>query len=269
MAKKVWSPPQQDTNFDAIDESIILFHQFSDEEEARFDNSKKDRLRAVSARRNAARVLGELRRRVEAGEAGDGVEWWPWCEENIKRSKRDCYKLLEIDGSPDPEYAEKQAREKNARQAKKSREKKKAAVEWLTSATSEPPTAEDATRIVSSLPDAQRQEFFKGFDPVELAKAFDPVELAVRLVQGMDELQRQAFDAAMAALEARARIEPTTPEAPLSPDMPAEPSGEPAPLSPAMPTEPSPVETPLVSEPKPPEPSASKPKRARGAKLTS
>ena len=55
-------------------------------------------------RLQAAKLLLQLRERIEAGEEGD-VAWWDWCEANIDRGRKDCEALLRLAKSPEPEQA--------------------------------------------------------------------------------------------------------------------------------------------------------------------
>jgi hypothetical protein len=56
-----------------------------------------------SARIQAGKVLNELRRLVEAGDAGSGVDWWDWFEgQQFGRERKDAEKLMRIAKAPDP-----------------------------------------------------------------------------------------------------------------------------------------------------------------------
>lgn len=61
--------------------------------------------RAFNARLAAGQMLITLRGRVEAGEAGDGVEWWPWYESKFVRSRKDAEKVMRMASADDPEAA--------------------------------------------------------------------------------------------------------------------------------------------------------------------
>jgi hypothetical protein len=63
-------------------------------------------------RLKAAKLLLELRERIEAGEEGEGVEWWPWCEQHIERGRKDCEALLRIASAPDSQRAYDEERER-------------------------------------------------------------------------------------------------------------------------------------------------------------
>src|SRR5712691_887352 len=62
-------------------------------------------------RLSAAALLLEAKGRVEAGEAGNNIDWETWCSVNIKtrdgkpRSYRDVQRLVAIAESPDPQAA--------------------------------------------------------------------------------------------------------------------------------------------------------------------
>ena len=53
----------------------------------------------------AGQMLIELRRRIEDGEAGEGVEWWPWYERKFVRSRKDAEKVMRIASAENPEQA--------------------------------------------------------------------------------------------------------------------------------------------------------------------
>jgi hypothetical protein len=63
-------------------------------------------------RQAAGQTLLELRRRVEAGEAGEGVNWWQWFEANVERSRKDCEKLMKLAAADDPELTFAEERER-------------------------------------------------------------------------------------------------------------------------------------------------------------
>jgi hypothetical protein len=65
-----------------------------------------------NARLKAASLLKDMRTRVEAGEAGEGIKWWEWFRENSVRSRKDAEKLLKIANSDDPEGAYKEENSK-------------------------------------------------------------------------------------------------------------------------------------------------------------
>ena len=46
--------------------------------------------RCVKHRLQAGQLLLQLRERIESGEAGNGINWWEWCEQHIERSRKDC-----------------------------------------------------------------------------------------------------------------------------------------------------------------------------------
>jgi hypothetical protein len=220
--------------FDALDEGVILVNQACEDARKFTDSSNKnrqlatnatsrsnrDRQYAANARLYAGLVLVELRRRVEAGEAGE-VTWWAWYKEHFTRSRKDAEKLLKLAGAEDPEAAAEAARAKNADEAKKSRDKKKDAAD-ISGSTATIDGVPDSLLVanlaakVNSLPDELLAEFF--------AK-FDAVGLAMHLVSNMDESQRRKFHREYEALIS-ATSPPTAPEAPA--DAPAAAAGTPA-----------------------------------------
>ena len=79
-----------------------------------------DEINACFAKTDDLRILAgknllEAKGLVEAGEAGR-TTWKAWLAENIKRSERDCRKIMSIAASPDPAAALKKEQEK-AREA--------------------------------------------------------------------------------------------------------------------------------------------------------
>lgn len=69
-------------------------------------------------RLQAALELGELRDRVEAGEVGEGVDWWTWFDANVVGSRSNAEKLLKISRAEDPqaELERQKQRDKEASQ---------------------------------------------------------------------------------------------------------------------------------------------------------
>ena len=60
--------------------------------------------RAHHARHEAGRMLLQLRKRIEAGEAGE-TTWWHWYSANFTRSRRDAEKCMAMASSENPEAA--------------------------------------------------------------------------------------------------------------------------------------------------------------------
>lgn len=52
-----------------------------------------------------AELVRELKARIEAGEAGQGVKWTEWGLLNFKMKKTKLYGLVEIGCAPNPQYA--------------------------------------------------------------------------------------------------------------------------------------------------------------------
>jgi hypothetical protein len=61
--------------------------------------------KAYSSRIYAGQLLLELRARIEAGEAGDGVNWWDWYATKFVRSRKDAEKVMRLAREDDPEAA--------------------------------------------------------------------------------------------------------------------------------------------------------------------
>jgi hypothetical protein len=95
-------------NSNRIEKLITEIHkQFA----ANDDGSKK----ADRARLRAGKLLIELRGRIEAGEGGEGVNWWKWYGENIARSKRDAMRVMKLASADDPEMAHEDEKEERRR----------------------------------------------------------------------------------------------------------------------------------------------------------
>lgn len=82
--------------------------------------------RCVKHRLQAGQLLLQLRERIESGEAGNGINWWEWCEQHIERSRKDCETLLRIANAADPEAAALGDRERVRLAVAKHRERKAA-----------------------------------------------------------------------------------------------------------------------------------------------
>jgi hypothetical protein len=63
---------------------------------------------------SAGKQLVELKVRIEAGEAGNGVKWWAWYAENFEnRTRRDAQKVMALANADNPEEAAEKERAKN------------------------------------------------------------------------------------------------------------------------------------------------------------
>jgi len=61
--------------------------------------------RCMKLRIAAGMKLIELRERIEVKKELGEVDWWKWCETNIRRSRKDCERLMRLAGADDPEAA--------------------------------------------------------------------------------------------------------------------------------------------------------------------
>jgi hypothetical protein len=62
--------------------------------------------KAVSYRVEAGFKLRALRKRIEDGEAGEGIVWWNWYNDHFDRSRRDAEKVMALASDrDDPEVA--------------------------------------------------------------------------------------------------------------------------------------------------------------------
>ena len=88
-------------------------------------------------RSSAGKQLVELKARIEAGEDGEGVNWWKWYAEHFKnRTRRDAQKVMALARSDDPDAAAEEEREKN-RNAKALQRKREADEQPQPGATSD------------------------------------------------------------------------------------------------------------------------------------
>ncbi len=72
----------------------------------------------------AAKLVGEARKRVEAGEAGD-TNWYSWAAKNIKLSESRLRELRRIAEAEDPQKELERGRKKTRERVERHREKKK------------------------------------------------------------------------------------------------------------------------------------------------
>jgi hypothetical protein len=70
-----------------------------------------------------AKLLLELKCRLQAGEAGEGVKWTQWCQERFGRGKTWLYDLVAIASAPDPKKALDAYHKKNCERQKRYNEK--------------------------------------------------------------------------------------------------------------------------------------------------
>jgi hypothetical protein len=101
----------------SLDEAVRAIH-------LKFDEAIKADIKAHKARIATGQLLLDLRRRIESGEAGADVEWWPWYESKFVRSRKDAERLMRIASAEDPEAALIGEREKTRIAVAKHREKK-------------------------------------------------------------------------------------------------------------------------------------------------
>lgn len=104
----------------------------------------------------AGQKLVELRRRIEEGEAGEGVNWWEWYATQFTRSRGDAEKLMKMARSDDPDAAEEQARAQNAENQRKHRA---AYVSGKADEDDEYDVVAHALRLVEKMDDEQLARF--------------------------------------------------------------------------------------------------------------
>lgn len=81
-----------------LDESVRAIH-------GKFAEALTSEGKAYNARLAAGQMLLVLRKRIEDGEAGAGVEWWPWYESKFVRSRRDAERVMALARDEDPDAA--------------------------------------------------------------------------------------------------------------------------------------------------------------------
>jgi hypothetical protein len=81
-----------------LDEMVTEIHK-------KFGSAIDADIKAHHHRLDAGRMLLELRQRIEKGEAGKDVVWWPWYESKFVRSRRDAERVMAMAGAEDPEAA--------------------------------------------------------------------------------------------------------------------------------------------------------------------
>jgi hypothetical protein len=90
-----------------------------------FDEAvEKFRQKLLPRRIQCGLKLLELRRRVEAGEAGN-IGWWAWYQTKFTRSRRDAERLLEFASQEDPQAAYEIAKAKHAADTRAYRERQR------------------------------------------------------------------------------------------------------------------------------------------------
>jgi hypothetical protein len=77
--------------------------------------------KARKYRIEAGKELLQLRARIEAGEAGVGVQWWQWYESKFVRSRRDAERVMALARDADPDAALERERERNREHQRSSR----------------------------------------------------------------------------------------------------------------------------------------------------
>jgi hypothetical protein len=105
-------------------------------------------------RLTAGQKLLELRARIEAGEAGDGVSWWEWfASADISRSRKDAEKLMRMARSDDPEAAHEAEKTETRERMKTSRGA------HVRSSEDEYDIVSHAMNLVAKMSEEEREEF--------------------------------------------------------------------------------------------------------------
>jgi hypothetical protein len=159
-------------------------------------------------RLEAAKLLLQLRERIEAGEEGD-ISWWEWCAANIERGRKDCEALLRLASASDSKKALDEERERVRLSVANHREKKEAEVAaarlLLTANGNEPKPRQlsAAEKEVIARHEEQQVAIKEAWlrDHPErthhIVKGSDPVSLGLAVVLMMDGEQLRRFCAAL------------------------------------------------------------------------
>lgn len=111
--------------------------------------------RAINHRIKAGQKLNDLRRRIEAGEAGVGVNWWQWYKSKFVRSRKDAEAVMRLANTDDPDAAEAERKEK-----KNTRERGQRAAAKNKGTEDASSIVDHALRLVEEMDATQREEFF-------------------------------------------------------------------------------------------------------------
>jgi hypothetical protein len=125
--------------------------------------------KAESCRLYAGKLLLALRQRIEAGEAGEGVNWWEWYESKFVRSRKDAEKVMRLASAEDFEAAE--AKEKAAQKIRNDRKPRIGAVTA--------PTRAEPTRILGLSGDAPIADQVNAFHR-EIMNFYTTIEPKIR-----------------------------------------------------------------------------------------
>jgi hypothetical protein len=101
-----------------------MIDKMVDQVHREFAAAVADTKRADRARIRAGKLLIELRQRIEAGEAGQGIKWGKWCGENIARSKRDINRCIKLAQAKDPEAAHDEEKTEAVERMQKNRDER-------------------------------------------------------------------------------------------------------------------------------------------------
>ena len=133
-------------NLDRRRRHVETIQDMVDEIHRQFGEVKDAEWKAESSRIYAGKLLLSLRERIEAGEDGEGVNWWEWYEAHFVRSRKDAEKVMRLARSEDPEAAleeyQEADREKHLEQ-------------------SSAPLVERAMRLVRRMTTQERETFVK------------------------------------------------------------------------------------------------------------
>lgn len=125
----------------SLREAVVRINQKF--EQALDSDRKTERCRLA-----AGQMLVELRKRIESGEAGPGVEWWRWYEDSgFVRSRKDAEKVMKLASANDPEAAHEEEKAKAREGMRRTRAAAAANVsgrqaadpEWLAMGLGRPP----------------------------------------------------------------------------------------------------------------------------------
>ena len=176
-----------------IDDVVAAIH-------LKFDEAIQSDNKAHRARLAAGTMLLSLRKRIEEGEAGEGLEWWPWYASKFVRSRKDAERLMRIASAEDPEAALLEEREKTRLAVAKHRDKKAAEL-TVSSKPAKPAKRRSKEEIAADLHAHQMAwaEAVGGAVPIEVARHVYLIAAEERVVDFDSE--REITDDALRAID--------------------------------------------------------------------
>jgi hypothetical protein len=124
----------------SLEQAVQAIHE-------KFEVARRAERRAYATRIVVGQMLIALRKRIEAGEAGEGVNWWKWYQDNFARTRRDAERVMALARADDPEAAHEAAKAETREAVQKHR-----ATYVSRNAQSSKPTSPPKTDPIGSSP---------------------------------------------------------------------------------------------------------------------